>query len=67
LSASRASIQVVVPLTGTKVWVLALNDEPLHHLVALVSSMATAVEAMVVLAPEFDEGVPVIVPVQSAP
>jgi hypothetical protein len=58
---------VVVPLTGTKVWVLALNDEPLHHLVALVSSMATAVEAMVVLAPEFDEAVPVIVPVQSAP
>jgi hypothetical protein len=34
-------------------------------MVALVSSMATSVEATVVEAP--DEAVPVIVPVQSAP
>ena len=56
-----------MPLTGTKVWVAALNDEPLHHWLVVVSSMATCVLVMVVLAPELDDAVPVIVPVQSDP
>jgi hypothetical protein len=62
------SNQVVVPLvTGSKVWVVALNDVPFHHCSVLVSSMATSVLVMVVLAPELDEAVPVIGPVQSDP
>jgi len=62
-----ASSQVVVPVTGTKVWVLAAKAVRFHHIVVLVSSMATSVLVMVVLAPELDEAVPVIGPVQSDP
>ena len=61
----RASNQVVLPVAATKVWLLAAKAVPFHHLVALVSSMATCVLATVVEAA--DEAVPVIVPVQAAP
>jgi hypothetical protein len=63
--AARGSNQVVVPVTGTKVWVLAAKAVPFHHVVVLVSSMATLVLAMVV--PGTDEAVPVTGPVQSDP
>jgi hypothetical protein len=55
----------VVSVAATKVWLLAAKAVPLHHLVALVSSIATSVLATVVEAAE--ETVPVIVPVQSDP
>jgi hypothetical protein len=55
----------VVPLTGTNIWLEALNDEPLHQCLVVLSSIATSVLAMVVEAP--DEAVPVIIPVQSTP
>jgi hypothetical protein len=55
----------VVPVTATKFWLASLNDEPLHHCSVVVSSIATAVLAMVVPAP--DEAVPVIVPLQLDP
>jgi hypothetical protein len=61
------NIQVVLPLAGKKVWVLALNPEPFHHLPVVVSSMATDTLVIVDPSPEFDEAVPVITPVQSAP
>jgi hypothetical protein len=57
----------VVPVAATKPWLLASNDEPLHHCLVAVSSIATPVAVMVVPAPEFDEAVPVIVPLQLAP
>jgi hypothetical protein len=58
----------VVPLTGTKVWVLAAKAVPFHHWLVVVSLIATiAAAVMVVEAPELDEAVPVSVPVQSAP
>ena len=62
---AKPRYQVVVPLTGTKVWVPSVNPEPLHHWPVVVSSMASSVELMV--APVPGEAVPVIVPVQSAP
>ena len=65
--APKESIQVVVPLTGTKLWLLALNDEPPHHLSVAMSSMASVVVLIVVPAPAFDEAVPVISPIQLVP
>jgi hypothetical protein len=53
-------------MAGTNVWLVTLNDEPLHHWLVVVSSIATiAVAVMVVEAA--DEAAPVIVPVQSDP
>jgi hypothetical protein len=52
-------------MAGTNVWLVTLNDEPLHHWLVVVSSIATSVEVMVVEAA--DEAAPVIVPVQSDP
>ena len=51
-------------VAAVKLWLVALNEVPFHQLPVLVSSIATATLAMVVLPPEFDEAVPVIVPVQ---
>ena len=58
MATARVSIQVVVPVTGTKLWLEAMNDVPLHHWLVVVSSIATSVLAMVVEAA--DEAVPVI-------
>ena len=57
----------MVPLTGTNVWLESLNEVPFHHLLVAVSSTATETLVMVVPPPEFDEAVPVISPLQSAP
>jgi len=54
-----------VPVTGTKLWLEAMNDVPLHHWLVVVSSIATCVLAMVVEAA--DEAVPVSIVVQSDP
>jgi hypothetical protein len=67
LLAGRVSIQPVVPEAVSKLCVLLLNDVPFHQASVVVSSMASAVAVMAVLSPEFDEAVPVTVPVQSAP
>jgi hypothetical protein len=60
------SIQVVVPVAGTKV-LLAVKEVPVpfHHLSVVVSSIAT--ETVLMLAPVPAEAVPVMVPVQLVP
>jgi hypothetical protein len=59
----------VVPVAATKVWLVALKPfvGPVHHFPAVVSSIATALLAMLVPAPAFEPAVPVIVPVQLLP
>ncbi len=54
-----------MPLTGTNIWVASVNPEPFHHLLVVVSSMASSVAVMDAPVPGHAE--PVIVPVQSAP
>ncbi len=61
------NIQVVLPVGGKKISVPRLNEEPFHHLPVVVSSMATDTLVIVDPSPEFDEAVPVMTPVQSAP
>jgi hypothetical protein len=63
--ADKLSIQVVVPVTGTQVWVLAANFQPFHQSLVVVSSMDTSDLEM--LAPAPAAAVPVIVPVQFVP
>ena len=53
-----------MPVAATKVWLVALNEVPFHQRLVVVFSMATETPVMVVPVPEFDEAVPVIVPVQ---
>jgi hypothetical protein len=64
---ARGSDQLVVPLAVTRLWLLALNEVPFHHLPVVVFSTATDTPITVVPDPEFDEAEPVIVPVQLAP
>jgi hypothetical protein len=63
--AGRGKLQVVVPVTAMKVWLVALKAVPFHHRAVVVFSIATFTEEKVLPAATVAE--PVMAPDQLVP